>query len=98
MSGPLRLRRVTLGEVIEHLEAQDPYATIYAEQPWDVDARAVVAREPDDGSGSPKADGLDYFLEVDLALEAASASRAGTRFARVLHYAVNDAFLLDEHR
>jgi hypothetical protein len=87
---------VTLEEVIEQLEAQDPHATIYAAKPWSGDARAVVALEPDDGSVPREAAGLDYFLEVDAALEAASVSNAATRFGRVLHYAEKDAFLFDE--
>jgi hypothetical protein len=59
---------VTLGEVIEKLEALDAHATIYAQKPWSVDARAVVSLEPDDGSVPPETAGLDYFLEVDVAL------------------------------
>jgi hypothetical protein len=88
-------RRVTLAEVVEQLEALDPGATIYAARPWRAKARAVVAVEPDDGSVPREAAGLDYFLEVDVALEAATVSNARTRIERVLHYAANDAFLLD---
>lgn len=86
---------MTLADVVEHLAALDPRATIYAERPWRADARAVVAMEPDDGSIPEAAGGLDYFLEVDAALEAATVSNARTRVERVLHYAENDAFLLD---
>jgi hypothetical protein len=88
---------VTLGEAVEqHLEALDPAATIYAAKPWSEDARAVVAVEPEDGSIPSAAAGLDYFLEVDIALEAARVSRARTRFERVVYYAKNDAYLFDE--
>jgi len=41
-------------------------------------------------------DDLIQQLEVYLALEAATASDAGTRFERVLYYAENDAFLRDD--
>ena len=86
---------MTLAEVIEQLEALDADATIYAARPWSADARAVVAVEPEDGSMPQEAAGLDYFLEVDLAHEAATVSSAGTRFERVVYYAENDAFLFD---
>jgi hypothetical protein len=86
---------VTLAEAIEQLEALDADATIYAARPWSADARAVVAGEPEDGSMPKEAAGLDYFLEVGVALEAATVSSAGTRFERVVHYAENDAFLFD---
>jgi hypothetical protein len=89
------LRGVTLGELVERLEALNADATIYAARPWSADARAVVAVEAEDGSTPKAADGLGYFLEVGLALEAASVSRAGSRFERVVYYAENDAFLFD---
>lgn len=73
----------------------DQDATIYAAKPWSVDARAVVAVEPEDGSLPDEAAGLDYFLEVDIAMEAASVTDVGTRFERVLHYKESDAFLFD---
>ena len=88
--------RVTLGEAVEHLEALDPAATIYAAKPWREGARAVVAVEPDDGSVPREAAGLDYFLEVNIALEAAQVSTAVTRFQRVIYYAQNDAYLFEE--
>jgi hypothetical protein len=86
---------VTLGEAIEQLETLDADATIYAAKPWSVDARAVVAVEPEDGSVPEEAAGLEDLLEVAVAMEAATASRAGTRFERVVYYAENDAFLFD---
>jgi hypothetical protein len=88
-------RGVTLAEVVEHLEELDADATIFAARPWSANARAVVAVEPDDGSIPPEAAGLEYFLEVDVALEAVAVSSAGTRFERVLYYAESDAFLFD---
>ena len=86
---------MTLAEVVERLEELDADATIYAATPWGADARAVVAVEPDDGSIPPEAAGLEYFLEVEVAIEAATVSTAGTRFTQVLYYAENDAFLFD---
>jgi hypothetical protein len=88
-------RAVTLAEVIEQLEDLDKDATIYAAKPWGPDAQAVVAVESEDGAMSVSAGRLYYFLEVDIALEAARASSAGTPFHRVLHYAENEAFLFD---
>jgi hypothetical protein len=87
---------VTLAEVVQQLEALDPGATIYAVKPWSAEARAVVALEPEDGSLPGEAAELDYFLEVDAALEAATVNDVGTRFERVLYYAENDAFLFEE--
>jgi hypothetical protein len=86
---------VTLAGVIDQLEALDADATIYAARPWSADSRAVVAVGPEDGTVPKEAAGLDYFLEVDIALEAATVSNAGTRFERVMHYAENDAYLFD---
>jgi len=87
---------MTLAEIVEQLDGMDSDATIYAARPWSADARAIVIREPEDGSRPVEAADLDYFLEVNVALEAANVSNAGTRFERVLHYAENDAFLFDE--
>ena len=89
--------RHTRERAVEQLEALDPGATIYAAKPWTADARTVVAVEPEDAS-RVRVDAADfeYFLEVDVALEAATVSSAGTRFERVLYYAENDVFLFDE--
>lgn len=86
---------VELAEVVERLETLDPEATIYAERPFSADSRALVAIEPEDGSTPPEAAALDYFMEVDIALEAAEVSKTGTRLDRVLYYAENDAYLFD---
>jgi hypothetical protein len=90
------LPSVNLSEVVEQLEALDEDATIYAAKPWSPGSRAVVvAVEPDVDEAPPEAAGLDYFLEVYLALEAATVSEAATRIDRVIFYATNDAFLFD---
>jgi hypothetical protein len=87
---------MTLGEVVDELEVLDSDATIYAAKPWSKEARAVVAIEPDDGSIPGGAAGLDYFLEVGIAIEAARVSATGTRFERVVYYAERDAYLFDD--
>lgn len=84
---------MTLGDAVEQLETLDADATIYAAKPWSVDARTVVAVEPEDGSVPDEAAELEYFLEVADALDAATVSSDGTRFERVVYYAENDAFL-----
>ena len=83
-------------EVVDQLEAFDEDATIYAAKPWTPDSRVVVvAVEPDAENAPPEAAGLEYFLEVFLAIEAATVSEAATRIDRVIFYATNDAFLFD---
>jgi hypothetical protein len=84
-----------LEDIVERLEVFDNDATIYAETPWRPDARAVVAIEPEDGSLPAEAIGLTYFLEVDIALDAARGT-TGSRFQRVLYYAENDAYLPEQ--
>ncbi len=95
---------MTLSDVIERLDEFDDELTIYAERAPDFapSSRAVVARDPADGSLPPAAAGLDYFLEIDTAKEAievwsewrdgAEPTRAD-RFGAVWYYAVNDAYL-----
>jgi hypothetical protein len=68
-SSRLAFRCVTLAEVVRQLEALDPGTTIYAAKPWSADTRAVVALEPEDGLLPGEEAELDYFLEVDAALE-----------------------------
>lgn len=74
--------------------------TIYAKQPWAPSADAVVLRGRDLPEGGTTELGLDYLLEVNLAIEAVevwSAWRAGAAptaeeaTAAVIHYAENDA-------
>ena len=70
-------------------------STIHAERPFLAESPAVVALEPEDGSTPVEASGLAYFMEVDIAREAADCSRIGTPLDRVLYYDENDAYLLD---
>jgi hypothetical protein len=91
---------VTLSDVIRDLDRLDDDDTIYAEAPAG-SARAVVAREPDDGTLPQEAIGLHYFLEVDVAKDAIRVwsewrgvtPSADEKLAAVIYYAVNDAFL-----
>jgi hypothetical protein len=87
---------VTLGEAIGQREVLDRDATIYAAAPWTAGARAVVAVEPEDGSLPAEAAGLEYFLEVAIALDVADMSDAATRFEHIVYYAQHDAYLPDD--
>ena len=90
---PIASCRMLLAEVIERLQDLGQTATIYAQKPWTAGSRCVVAVEPEDGSLPAEARGLDYFLEVDLALEARTVGTAGTSIDRVIYYATHDAYL-----
>jgi hypothetical protein len=92
---------VTLSDVVDGLDGLDDDETIHADGPV-ASARAVVAREPEDGTLPPEATGLRYSLEVNLAKDAVrvwSEWRGGVtptledKLAAVIHYAVNDSFL-----
>jgi len=95
------IRPVTLREVISRLHDFSDDETIYAEAASPT-ARAVVAREPEDGATPEAAQGLTYLLEVALAREAIEVWRR-RRPARtpslddqveaVTYYAENDAWL-----
>ena len=99
---PLRFIRATsLGEVIKRLNTLDRDLTIYVKKPWNLTAKAIVAREPETG-GLPKeasANGLEYFLEVSIAQELLSdwlkSQQAKPSLEksceRLIHYAEYDA-------
>jgi hypothetical protein len=61
---------VTLQEIIWQLEQFDRGMTIYAANPWQPSAKALVARPRDDGRAPEEAvaAGCAYFLEVFMAL------------------------------
>ena len=95
---------MTLGDVLSRLEELDDELSIYAERrpEWSPESRAVLVDATDEASAPPEEEGLEYFLEVDLAREAVevwSQWRDGAtptpedRFAAVTHYAVYDAYL-----
>jgi hypothetical protein len=90
-----------LRKVIATLDDLSDDETIYAAGA-SPSARAVVAREPDDGGVPAEAVGLAYFLEVSEAKESIrvwSAWRNGAlptlddKVAAVIHYASRDSFL-----
>ena len=98
---------MTLGEILDSLDALDEDLTINAPEarPLTADSPAVTAMEPDDGSMPPEAVGLSYLLEIFLAKEALEVwsnwrgSRVPTTAERVeaiAYYADNDAYLVDE--
>jgi hypothetical protein len=87
------LSAVTLDQVVKRLDSLDRHATIYAARPWLAGARAAVALEPEDGDVPAEADGLEYFLEVAIALEVAAVAPEGRKLEAVIYYAENDAFL-----
>jgi len=94
----------TLAELLAELDALDDAATIFtAIAPYaNAETLAVVAVPEEDGSISKEADGLGYFLEVEIAKEVVEVWRQwrGGReptirqlVEAVVHYAVNDAYL-----
>jgi hypothetical protein len=98
---------MTLGEILDSLDALDEDLTIYAPagRPLTVASPAVTAMEPDDGSMPPAAVGLTYLIEVYLAKEALTSwsewrgGRVPTTAERVeaiSYYADNDAYLVDQ--
>ena len=91
-------------EVIQRLGEFDDELTIYAESDsgWSETSAAAVELEPEDGGLPPGTEGLEYFLEVDLAkqvIEVWSQWRDGKTPSAsdacraVIYYADNDAFL-----
>jgi hypothetical protein len=83
----------SLADVVRRLSDFDPGQTIYAKRPWSGSSEAVVAQEPEGGSVPTEAQGLEYFLEVDLALDAAQAFEPDRRLEAVIYYAEHDAYL-----
>jgi hypothetical protein len=92
---------MTLIEAVRDLRLLDDEGTIYAEEPWTEDSRAVVAREPPAGGHPAGAEALrlKYFLEVFVArdfladwgavLGAQPALRQ--KCARLIRHALTDA-------
>lgn len=90
----------TLAEIVGRLDALDREATIYAAEPWTLDAQALVAREPKDGGLPVEARdaGLTYFLEVSIARDLAEdlavppdARQPPSLCDRLIRYAIHDA-------
>lgn len=61
---------MTLQEIVQRLGQFGPGLTIYAQAPWQPQAKAIVARPRDDGDVPDEAvaAGCGYFLEVFIAL------------------------------
>lgn len=98
-------KKMTLLKIIEELETFDNESTIYAEEPWTENSKALVLHEPESGELPYEAKklGLHYFLEVFVArdfledwainLKAANLNAEPTvqqKFARLIHYAIYD--------
>lgn len=81
-----------LAEIVARLDEFNADNTIYVQRPWSAQSAAVVAAEREDGSPPVDADGLDYFLEVNLAREAAGLA-PGRELEAIVYYAEHDAFL-----
>lgn len=92
-----------LKEILGRLECFEEGQTIYIKKGrWSGESEAFVAFEPDDGSSPPGADGMEYLLELDLAIEVLevwSEWRDGReptlqeKVEAVIHYAREDTYL-----
>jgi hypothetical protein len=99
------LRETTLADLIRRLPELEEKATIYAAEPWEADSRAILhVQDVETGEGDLWVGDLKYFLEVDIARDAAEvcevwrredglATSEEDRFRAVVHYATNDAYL-----
>jgi hypothetical protein len=101
---------MTLAEIVQRLDDYDDESLIWARARTKADltpdTEAVVAPELEDDGIRWEERGLSYVLEVDLAKEVIEVWRqwhggaepsAAQRCAAVIHYAVNDAYLEDDH-
>jgi hypothetical protein len=88
-----------LGDIVSQLESADPELCIVAKQPWSRDSEAMLIRLTDNFAvpNEARAEGYEYFLEVNVALEDALPQdrvklSPDQRFDAVLHYALHDAY------
>ena len=82
---------LTLLSLVAEFIHLDRGATIYARQPWTPASEAVLIFDELDTT-EPR-DGLDYFLEVEVAVEVLSGLKEQDlqqRCDRLIQYAVND--------
>ncbi len=95
---------MTLGEILGKVEEFDDELTIYAEggPGAALSSPAAVAREPEDGSVPPGAEGMQYLLEVALAVEVLEVWRQWRDGRQpsieeghqaITYYAANDAYI-----
>jgi hypothetical protein len=87
---------MTLADIVPRLPELPRDGIICAKRPWHSGSDCVVA-EPTPELGVPadaKAQGLDYFLEVHVALEVLEAigDKKGRELDLLLHYAEYDGF------
>lgn len=94
----------TLADLIRGLPELDEEATIYAAEPWEAHSRAILHIQDLETGGDLWVGDLKYFLEVDIARDAAEVCETWRRedglptseedrFRAVVHYAINDAYL-----
>ena len=91
--------QMNLASVIASLESIDASLTIVARRPWRADSEARLVSTADYGRipGIAQASGLEYFLEVSVALEEVLGTMASRlsldqRIAAVIYFAENDAY------
>lgn len=88
---------MTLLQVIKALDSFDDEKTIYARKPWTIESEAIVDFEPESGGVPNSAQGLDYFIEVFLAVEfmedlpKLTFASYEKKCKRLIQYATNDA-------
>ena len=90
---------MTLSEIFQQIDSQNPEDTIYARSPWTLDSEASVAVEGSEEEKRIKELGMEYFLEIFIATDfltdwKKSHSEPSTSEAacnRLIQYAINDA-------
>lgn len=89
----------TLGEVIDQIPRLDDDLVVFAKRPWSVESPAVIGRLTSDFAvpRDMTEAGLDYFLEVSVALGVLEVLRGRpedpNEYRRLLmFYAENDAY------
>ncbi|MGW9184054.1 hypothetical protein [Agromyces sp. NPDC055661] len=91
----------TLSRLLSRVRTLDPDATIFAEQPWGEESRAILISDAvDDALDEPQR--MAYLLEVDLALDVlkvwsdwrnGKVPTPAESVAAVIHYAQQDAYI-----
>jgi len=90
---------MTLREIIDRIAPDSDTLCIVAKKPWGPESEAQLVRLTDDFRvpGEALAQGLEYFLEVSVALDEVlngleELLTNEQRFNAVLYYAENDAY------
>lgn len=84
----------TIQDIIGRLDKFRDDDVIYARPPWSIDSEADVKNEPEDGLNPFESQGLEYFLEVDIAkdvLDSMVGASLEDRCLRIIKYKTNDA-------